>query len=88
MPSTLPASPLRMLVDLRNVVDAALTRTAKKATSAEPSKPPALRARAAAAGAQFATVQLPMWLSSKLTRLQRSDDDSTMTAQQQSEDDE
>ena len=54
-------SPLRMLVDLRNVVDAALARTSKKA-----SKPPSLaapasasvpveRAKAAAAGAQFAT---------------------------------
>ena len=46
-------SPLRMLVDLRNVVDAALTRTGKKATTATPSQPPALRARAVAAGAQF-----------------------------------
>ncbi len=46
-------SPLRMLVDLRNVVDAALTRTGKKATAATPSQPPALRARAAAAGTQF-----------------------------------
>jgi hypothetical protein len=47
-------SPLRMLVDLRNVVDAALTRAGKKATSPRPSEPPAMRARAAAAGAQFA----------------------------------
>jgi hypothetical protein len=50
-------SPLRMLVDLRNVVDAALARTGKK-TSAQPSQPPeppSLRARAAAAGALFTT---------------------------------
>jgi hypothetical protein len=47
-------SPLRMLVDLRNVVDSALTRTVKKAKSARPSQPPAMRARAAAASAQFA----------------------------------
>jgi len=47
-------SPLRMLVDLRNVVDAALTRAGKKATSPRPSEPPAMRARAAAAGVQFA----------------------------------
>jgi hypothetical protein len=46
-------SPLRMLVDLRNVVDAALARTGKKA-GARPSQTPATRARAAAAGAQFA----------------------------------
>jgi hypothetical protein len=38
--------PLRMLVDLRNVVDAALARTAKKT-----SEPPAPRAKAAAAAA-------------------------------------
>ena len=44
-------SPLRMLVDLRNVVDAALARTVKKASA----KPANKRARAAAAGAQFAT---------------------------------
>ena len=37
-------SPLRMLVDLRNVVDAALARTVKKAQSASP-KPPAGGAR-------------------------------------------
>jgi hypothetical protein len=47
-------SPLRMLVDLRNVVDAALARTGKKAASARPSQPPAMRARAAAAGVQLA----------------------------------
>ncbi len=47
-------SPLRMLVDLRNVVDAALTRTGKKAASPRSAEPPALRARAAAAGAPFA----------------------------------
>ena len=52
-------SPLRMLVDLRNVVDAALARslTGKKTVSAKPSEPPALRARAAAAGAPFASRQ-------------------------------
>ncbi len=47
-------SPLRMLVDLRNVVDAALTRTGKRA-GARPAQPPAKRARAAAAGVQFAS---------------------------------
>ncbi len=45
-------SPLRMLVDLRNVVDAALARPAKKAKPS--SEPPTGRALAAAAGAQFA----------------------------------
>ena len=45
--------PLRMLVDLRNVMDAALARTGKKATS-RPVKP-AGRAKAATASAQFAT---------------------------------
>jgi hypothetical protein len=44
-------SPLRMLVDLRNVVDAALARTVKKASA----KPARTRARAAAAGAQSST---------------------------------
>jgi len=47
-------SPLRMLVDLRNVVDSALTRTGKKAVGARSSQPPAVRARAAAAGGQLA----------------------------------
>ena len=46
-------SPLRMLVDLRNVVDAALSRTSKKAVSL-PSRPAAGKAKAAAAGVQFA----------------------------------
>jgi hypothetical protein len=46
-------SPLRMLVDLRNVVDAALARTSKKATKAA-SKPSAPRAKAAAASPRFA----------------------------------
>src|SRR6266566_1167304 len=46
--------PLCILVDLRNVVDAALARTGKKAASARPSQPPAMRARAAAAGVQLA----------------------------------
>jgi hypothetical protein len=46
-------SPLRMLVDLRNVVDAALSRTTKKAVH-PPSQPAAGHAKAAAAGAQFA----------------------------------
>ena len=46
-------SPLRMLVDLRNVVDAALARTAKKAAK-EKSQSSAPRAKAAAAAAQFA----------------------------------
>ena len=52
-------SPLRMLVDLRNVVDAALARTSKKAAKlpslTAPAPAPAERAKAAAAGAQFAT---------------------------------
>jgi hypothetical protein len=48
-------SPLRMLVDLRNVVDSALTRPGRKAASAPSSQPPSLRARAAAAGVQFST---------------------------------
>jgi hypothetical protein len=43
--------PLRMLVDLRNVMDAALTRSEKKAAN-RPSEPPFLRVKAAAAGAQ------------------------------------
>jgi hypothetical protein len=46
-------SPLRMLVDLRNVVDAALSRTSRK-TANLPSQPAAGKAKAAAAGAQFA----------------------------------
>ena len=46
-------SPLRMLVDLRNVVDAALSRTPKKAAKA--SQPAVVQAKAAAAGAQSAT---------------------------------
>jgi hypothetical protein len=45
-------SPLRMLVDLRNVVDAALARTAKKA--ARPAPQSTGRAKAAVATAQFA----------------------------------
>ncbi len=47
-------SPLRMLVDLRNVVDAALSRTGKKAEKVAPptSEPLAVQAKAAAAGAQ------------------------------------
>jgi len=49
-------SPLRMLVDLRNVMDAALARSGKKATS-RPVKPPAARAKAAAAGAQLASAR-------------------------------
>jgi len=46
-------SPLRMLVDLRNVVDAALSRTSKKAVNL-PSRPATGKAKAAAAGVQFA----------------------------------
>jgi len=46
-------SPLRMLVDLRNVVDSALFRSGKKAAKA-PSQPAAGKAKAAAAGVQFA----------------------------------
>jgi hypothetical protein len=47
-------SPLRMLVDLRNVVDAALSRTSKKAAQV-PSQPAVVHAKAAAAGAQSST---------------------------------
>jgi hypothetical protein len=46
-------SPLRMLVDLRNVVDAALSRTSRK-TAKLPSPPAVGKAKAAAAGVQFA----------------------------------
>ncbi|MGA9814150.1 MAG: hypothetical protein WBQ64_15295, partial [Terriglobales bacterium] len=46
-------SPLRMLVDLRNVVDAALSRTTKKAVKLPP-QPAPIRAKAAVAAAQFA----------------------------------
>jgi len=42
--------PLRMLVDLRAVVDAALAKAGKKATAKEPAAP---KAHAAAAGAKF-----------------------------------
>jgi hypothetical protein len=42
-------SPLRMLVDLRNVIDAALARTSKKASEPKPDLPEK-RAKAAAAG--------------------------------------
>jgi hypothetical protein len=48
-------SPLRMLVDLRNVVDSALTRSGRKPVGAPSSQPPSLRTRAAAAGVQFST---------------------------------
>ncbi len=51
--------PLRMLVDLRNVMDAALARTSKKAAH-RPSQPAASRAKAAVAGAQFAPASLPV----------------------------
>jgi hypothetical protein len=78
-------SPLRMLVDLRNVVDAALTRTVKKAV-ARPSQPPAVRARAAAASAQFATT------SSDVPEFQvnvspEEDEDSSETHRQPEDDD-
>ena len=46
-------SPLRMLVDLRNVVDAALSRTTRKPVKL-PSEPASGRAKAAVATAQFA----------------------------------
>jgi len=45
--------PLRILVDLRNVIDAALARSAKKTTN-KPADAPSTRALAAAAGAQSA----------------------------------
>ena len=49
--------PLRMLVDLRNVVDAALARSGKSATRKSSASSSAPQARAAAAGAQFATTR-------------------------------
>jgi hypothetical protein len=47
--------PLRMLVDLRNVVDAALARSDKSAARKPSATSSAPQARAAAAGAKFAT---------------------------------
>ena len=76
-------SPLRMLVDLRNVMDAALARTGKKAASRS-AKPPAVRAKAAAASAQFAPASpdtqefevhsVPEWDEESSTADQNSDD--------------
>jgi hypothetical protein len=77
-------SPLRMLVDLRNVVDAALARTAKK-VAREKSQPSAPRAKAAAAAAQFATTSsdvpefqvnsAPEWEENSSDTHQPADDD-------------
>jgi hypothetical protein len=66
-------------------VDAALTRPAKKTTSAETSKPPALRARAAAAGAQFTQATSDV-TEFEVNAVPEGHDDSD-EAQQQSEDD-
>ena len=76
-------SPLRMLVDLRNVMDAALARTSKSATS-RPAKP-AARAKAAAASAQFAPASsdapefevssVPAWDEESSATSQSSDDE-------------
>jgi hypothetical protein len=76
-------SPLRMLVDLRNVMDAALARTSKNATS-RPAKP-AARAKAAAASAQFAPASsdapefevnsVPAWDEESSATSQNSDDE-------------
>ena len=49
--------PLRMLVDLRNVVDAALARSDRSATRKSSASSPAPHARAAAAGAKFSTAR-------------------------------
>jgi hypothetical protein len=78
-------SPLRMLVDLRNVVDSALTRTSKKA-SARPSQKPTTRTRAAAAGVQFATTgsDVPEF---EVKRSPDGDEDSADTHQQPEDDD-
>ena len=77
--------PLRMLVDLRNVMDAALARTSKKATKA-PSKASAPRAKAAAASAQFAPASsdapefqvnsAPAWDENSSAAHEKSDDES------------
>jgi hypothetical protein len=77
-------SPLRMLVDLRNVVDAALARTARKAAK-EKSQPSAPRAKAAAAAAQFAPTSsdvpefqvnsAPEWEENSSAASQPDDDD-------------
>ncbi|MGH9539894.1 MAG: hypothetical protein ACRD3H_18360 [Terriglobales bacterium] len=76
-------SPLRMLVDLRNVMDAALARTSKNATSRPPK--PAARAKAAAASAQFAPASsdapefevnsVPAWDEESSATSQNSDDE-------------
>jgi hypothetical protein len=77
-------SPLRMLVDLRNVVDAALARTTKKAPKAK-SQPSAPRAKAAVAAAQFTPASsdvpefqvnsAPEWDENSSDVHQRSDDE-------------
>jgi hypothetical protein len=77
-------SPLRMLVDLRNVIDAALARTSKKA-SALKSEPSGKRAKAAAASAQAAPTSFevpefevnspPAWDEDSSSADQKSKDD-------------
>jgi hypothetical protein len=79
-------SPLRMLVDLRNVVDAALARTGKKPAAIRPSQPPALRARAAAAGAQTASVSSEVQ-EFAVNSAPEADEDSEDAYQQQPEED-
>jgi hypothetical protein len=83
-------SPLRMLVDLRNVVDAALSRTSKKAAKA-PSEPVAVHAKAAAAGAQFATSSFATSVSEgaefEVTAAPEWDQDSSATDQATGDDD-
>ena len=83
-------SPLRMLVDLRNVVDAALARslTGKKTVSAKPSEPPALRARAAAAGAPFASATANSSVSEfEVSASPEGDEDSAETHQSAEDED-
>jgi len=75
--------PLRMLVDLRNVMDAALARTAKKAARQSQSSPP--RAKAAAANMHFTAASnntpefevnsAPEWEEDSSSSHQESDND-------------
>jgi hypothetical protein len=78
-------SPLRMLVDLRNVIDAALARSSKK-TSTPPTERGGKRAKAAAAGAQPAPAQaeVPEFEVSSATAWE---EDSSTSAHQTREDD-
>jgi hypothetical protein len=77
-------SPLRMLVDLRNVIDAALARTSKKASEPKPDLPEK-RAKAAAAGVpaapasfevpEFEVNSPPAWDEDAASADQQSKDD-------------